>query len=81
MSYIDINNQYDRDPEVEPQDIDNDPDNTTDNTIVCPTCDHEQDQDDCYLGRLGFFEHYRCRFCDITFGQSPLSRDIQEITS
>jgi transposase-like protein len=31
--------------------------------IQCPMCDAEQPYQDCTLGSLGHFEHFRCRYC------------------
>lgn len=38
-----------------------------DSAVVCPACDHEQDEAECYLGQLGRLTHFRCRYCGITF--------------
>lgn len=49
--------------------------------IVCPTCGSEQDESECFLGRLGFLTHFRCRYCGMTFSQSPLSEEISQLAS
>ncbi len=49
--------------------------------IECPACDTQQDECECFLGhRLGWLTHYRCRYCGITFSESPLSRDIAALS-
>jgi transposase-like protein len=38
--------------------------------ITCPACDTQQDESECFLGRLGYLTHYRCRACGMTFNHS-----------
>lgn len=30
---------------------------------VCPACEHEQDESECFMGNLGALRHYSCRYC------------------
>jgi transcription elongation factor Elf1 len=39
--------------------------------VTCPACDHEQDESECFLGRLGWLTHYRCRYCGMGFSIAP----------
>lgn len=39
--------------------------------VTCPQCDREQDGDECFLGRLGWLTHYRCRYCGMGFSIAP----------
>jgi transposase-like protein len=41
--------------------------------LTCPECDHEQDEAECFLGRLGWLQHFRCRYCGWMW-----SRDTRE---
>lgn len=35
--------------------------------VQCPWCGHGNQYDDAFLGRLGYLEHFRCRYCGGTF--------------
>lgn len=54
-----------------------------DEIITCPQCDHEQDESECFLGRLGYLTHYRCRYCGWTFSIEPAEGDdvLSELAS
>jgi hypothetical protein len=39
--------------------------------VTCPACDHEQDEAECFIGRLGWLTHYRCRYCGMGFSIAP----------
>jgi transcription elongation factor Elf1 len=43
--------------------------NDMEDIITCPQCDHEQEESDCFLGRLGWLTHFRCRYCGWQFAQ------------
>jgi transposase-like protein len=36
----------------------------------CPTCEQNQDESECYLGRLGTLTHYRCRYCGMQWSEA-----------
>lgn len=38
--------------------------------VVCPTCDHEQDEAECFIGQLGWLRHFRCRYCSMPWSES-----------
>ena len=38
-----------------------------DDMVTCPACDRLQDEAECFLGRLGYLTHYRCRYCGMGF--------------
>ena len=37
---------------------------------VCPTCEHEQDESECFLGTLGALAHFACRYCGMQWSES-----------
>jgi transcription elongation factor Elf1 len=45
-------------------------DDTMEEIHQCPVCDHEQDEAECFLGRLGYLTHFRCRYCGMQWSES-----------
>lgn len=47
-----------------------DPSIVEDSSVTCPACDHEQDEAECFIGRLGMLAHFRCRYCGAGFSEN-----------